>query len=90
MKYESVKLLFQQDKYVQFVSVLSLIIFGYSFYHMSTSLVESMNTSNSKKIYEVNTGAVTVRNELYSGESWVLSKCEMPAGYCWRPIGTKQ
>lgn len=86
MKYESVKLLFQQDKYVQVVSVLSLIVFGYSFYHMSTSLVSNMQASTSKRIYEVHTGEVTVRNEIYSGESWILAKCEKPVGYCWQAI----
>jgi len=88
MKYDSVKLLFQQDKYVQIVSVLSLLVFGYSFYQMSTSLVANMKSSNEKRIYEVHTGEVTVRHEIYSGKSWILSQCKTTAGYCWHTIGT--
>lgn len=86
MKYESVKLLFQQDKYVQFVSMLFLIVLGYSFYHMSTSLIKSIDSNRPKQIYEVHTGHVTVRNEIYSGKSWVLNKCQASSGYCWEPI----
>lgn len=86
MTYESVKLLFQQDKYVQIVSLLVLLVFGYSFYHMSTSLTKSIDSNVAKQIYEVHTGEITVRNEIYSGKSWVLSKCPAISGYCWKAI----
>ena len=87
MKYESVKLLFQQDKYVQITSVLMLIVFGYSFYHLSTSLVSNLKDGYPKTVYEVHTGDITIRNEVYSGKSWVLKFCNAPSGYCWESIG---
>lgn len=90
MKYESVKLLFQQDKYVQIVSALCLLVFGYSFYQMSSSMVTNMNVSNAKHIYEVHTGDITIRHEIYSGESWILGKCATPTGYCWQALGNQK
>jgi hypothetical protein len=90
MKYESIKLLFQQDKYVQITSVLVLIVFGYSFYHMSTSLVKSMESEHHKSIYEIHSGNVTVKNDVYSDKSWILNKCNEQTGYCWEPITTKE
>ncbi|HEY8269718.1 MAG TPA: hypothetical protein VIG33_02435 [Pseudobdellovibrionaceae bacterium] len=89
MKYESIKLLFQQDKYVQITSVLMLLVFGYSFYHLSTSLVKSMESEHRKSIYEIHSGNVTVRNDVFSDKSWILNKCNEPAGYCWEPIPSK-
>ena len=38
--------------------------------------------------FQTRTGEVTVQNEIFSGESWVLSQCAQPAGYCWKAIKT--
>jgi hypothetical protein len=86
MKYESIKLLFQQDKYVQIIGALALVVVGYSLYQMTTAIVKDVDSEQNKAIFQVQTGDVTVMNEIYSGKSWILNKCSAPAGYCWEPL----
>lgn len=90
MKYESVKLLFQQDKYVQIVSLLTLVVFGYCFYQLSTGLTKNLDREQQRTIYEVYPGNVTVKGEIYSGKNWILNKCTAPSGYCWDPITSRK
>ena len=90
MKYESVNLLLKQDKYAKITGLFAILVMGYAIYYSSTALVKSIEASQPKAIYEMETGNVTVKGEIYSGKSWVLNKCSEPAGYCWDPIHSHQ
>lgn len=88
MKYENIKLLFQQDKYVQFGSLLFLGVFVVLMWN-AFEFAKGLDEKQHDAFYWY-VGDVAIQGQHSTGKSWVLAPCEEPAGYCWKPIITME